>query len=74
MRRVWILAFPGAQVLDVTGPHEVFAIANRLGDARTPRYEVSVVAPTAGSIATSGGLALMPHRTLARATGPVDTR
>jgi transcriptional regulator GlxA family with amidase domain len=73
MRRVWILAFPGAQVLDVTGPHEVFAIANRLGDARTPRYAVSVMAPAAGPIATSGGLALMPHRTLARATGPVDT-
>jgi len=73
MRRVWILAFPGTQVLDVTGPHEVFAIANRLAGARTPRYEVSVVAPAAGPIATSGGLALMPHRTLARATGPIDT-
>ena len=73
MRRVWIVAFPGAQVLDVTGPWEVFALANRAGDTRAPRYAVSVVAPSAGAIATSGGLALVAQRTLAQATGPVDT-
>jgi transcriptional regulator GlxA family with amidase domain len=27
---VWILMFPDAQVLDVTGPLEVFALANRM--------------------------------------------
>jgi len=73
MRRVWIVAFPGAQVLDVTGPWEVFALANRAGGTRAPRYAVSVVAPSAGAIATSGGLALIAQRTLAQATGPVDT-
>jgi len=73
MRRVWIVAFPGAQVLDVTGPWEVFALANRAGGTRAPRYAVSVVAPSAGAIATSGGLALVAQRTLAQATGPVDT-
>ena len=73
MRRVWIVAFPGAQVLDVTGPWEVFALANRAGGPRPPRYAVSVVAPSAGAIATSGGLALLAQRTLAQATGPVDT-
>jgi len=73
MRRVWILAFPGAQVLDVSGPYEVFAMANRLGEARMPRYAVSVVAPAAGPVATTGGLALVAQRSLAQATGPVDT-
>jgi len=73
MRRVWIVAFPGAQVLDVTGPWEVFALANRAGGARAPRYAVSVVAPSAGAVATSGGLALLAQRSLAQATGPVDT-
>ena len=73
MRRVWIVAFPGAQVLDVTGPWEVFALANRAGGARAPRYAVSVVAPSAGTVATSGGLALVAQRTLAQASGPVDT-
>ena len=47
-RRVWVLAFPGVQVLDVTGPWEVFALANRIGSPRTPRYELTLVAPTAG--------------------------
>src|SRR4029078_643950 len=73
MRRVWIVAFPGAQVLDVTGPWEVCALANRAGGTRAPRYAVSVVAPSAGAIAPSGGLALIAQRTLAQATGPVDT-
>src|SRR5438309_177552 len=73
MTRVWIVAFPGSQLLDVTGPWEVFALANRVGDPRTPRYAASIVAPAAGAVATSGGLALVAHRSLAQATGPVDT-
>jgi transcriptional regulator GlxA family with amidase domain len=72
-RRVWVLAFPDAQVLDVTGPWEVFAIANRMGSPRAPRYTLSLVAPTAGPLATSGGLSLVAQRSLAEATGPVDT-
>jgi transcriptional regulator GlxA family with amidase domain len=72
-RSVWIVAFPDAQILDVTGPLEVFAIANRVDPARRPRYAVSLIAPTAGSIATSSGVALVAHRGLAEATGPVDT-
>jgi transcriptional regulator GlxA family with amidase domain len=73
MRRVWIVAFPDAQLLDVTGPWEVFAMANRVGEPRAPRYAVSVVAPAAGAVATSGGLALVAQRSLAQASGPVDT-
>jgi len=73
MRRVWILAFPGAQVLDVTGPYEVFAMASRLTDPPTARYDVAVVAPSGGRFATSGGLSLVADCSLAQATGPVDT-
>jgi transcriptional regulator GlxA family with amidase domain len=72
-RRVWLLAFPDAQVLDVTGPWEVFAIANRLGNPRPPRYALSLVAPAAGPFATSGGLSLVADQSLAQASGPVDT-
>jgi transcriptional regulator GlxA family with amidase domain len=72
-RRVWVLAFPDVQVLDVTGPWEVFALANRMGNPATPRYALSLVAPTTGPIATSGGLSLVPHRSLAQARGAVDT-
>jgi len=73
VRRIWIAAFPDVQVLDVTGPLEVFSMANRLGDARTPGYAVSVVAATSGPVATSNGLALVAQRGLARATGALDT-
>jgi transcriptional regulator GlxA family with amidase domain len=73
MRTVWIVAFPDAQLLDVAGPWEVFALANRLGGARARRYAVSVVAPSGGAVMTSGGLAVVAHRSLAQATGPVDT-
>jgi hypothetical protein len=44
VRRTWSAAFPDVRVLDVTGPLEVFSIANRLGGARTPGDAVSVVA------------------------------
>ena len=72
-RRVWVLGFPDAQVLDVTGPWEVFAIANRIGSPRAPRYALLLVAPAGDPFATSGGLSLVAHRSLAQATGPVDT-
>jgi transcriptional regulator GlxA family with amidase domain len=73
MRRVWVVAFPDAQVLDVTGPWEVFALANRVGTPPTPRYALSLVTPASGPFATSGGLPLVAHRSLAEAAGPVDT-
>jgi transcriptional regulator GlxA family with amidase domain len=73
MRQIWIAVFPDVQVLDVTGPLEVFSIANRLGEARTPGYAVSVVAATPGPVTTSSGLALVAQRGLARPAGALDT-
>jgi transcriptional regulator GlxA family with amidase domain len=70
---VWIGAFPDAQLLDVAGPWEVFALANRVGNPQTPRYRLSLLAPASGPFATSGGLSLLAHRSLAKARGPVDT-
>ena len=73
-KHIWILAFPGSQVLDVIGPHEVFAIANhQLADAGPPRYALSVVAPSTRPLLTSGGLSILAHQSLGQATGPVDT-
>jgi transcriptional regulator GlxA family with amidase domain len=73
LRPVWILIFPDVQVLDVTGPLEVFALANRLGAGRGPRYEISVVAPEAGAVVTSSGVPIVAGRGIRQATGPVDT-
>ena len=72
-RPVWIVAFPDVQILDVTGPLEVFSIANRVEPSRPPRYEIVLIAPTPGLIVTSSGVALQAHRGLAQARGPVDT-
>jgi transcriptional regulator GlxA family with amidase domain len=57
MRRILIAAFPGVQMLDVTGPMEVFSIATRLGHAS---YELSVVARDEAPLPASSGLRLVP--------------
>ena len=60
VRSVEVLAFPGVQVLDVTGPLQVFASANehvaRNGDG--PHYRLRVVAKSGGAVASSAGLGL----------------
>ena len=58
-RRVEILAFPDVQLLDVSGPLQVFATANELASGGgTPAYDAVVVAATA-PVVSSAGLALL---------------
>jgi transcriptional regulator GlxA family with amidase domain len=70
MRRVLIVAFPGVQSLDVTGPLEVFATAAHLADGA---YHVEVVASEAGPLRTESGLRILPERALSACRGPIDT-
>jgi len=74
--RVVMLGFPQAQVLDITGPLEVFARTSRwLAEhrgTRTPAYETELVAARAGPFATSGGLQLVATRRYEDA-GSIDT-
>lgn len=64
-----MLGFPGAQILDITGPLEVFARTSRwLRDHRklsAEAYEIELVAPRAGAFTTSGGLQLLAARSYA---------
>jgi transcriptional regulator GlxA family with amidase domain len=53
-RAVVIVTFPGVLALDVVGPLEVFAMANRFG-AR-PGYATSVVSMAGGALTASSGL------------------
>jgi transcriptional regulator GlxA family with amidase domain len=75
-RRVAMLAYPQAQILDITGPLEVFARTSRwLADhtgRRVPAYAVELVAARRGPLVTSGGLRLIATRAY-RELGPVDT-
>ncbi|CAN5313729.1 helix-turn-helix domain-containing protein [soil metagenome] len=55
-RMVAIVGYPGVQSLDLVGPWEVFAMANRFsGQAR---YELLLAAPSRGPIVSNSGLSL----------------
>ncbi|KQU16285.1 AraC family transcriptional regulator [Methylobacterium sp. Leaf94] len=71
-RRIEILAFPGVQLLDVSGPLQVFATANDLaGEAPAP-YALRVAAAGGGVVLSSAGLGLATEP-LPAAEAPVDT-
>ena len=61
-----MLAYPDVQVLDVTGPLEVFGRAARWirdhGLSRELVYHVEIVAPRAGAFRSSSGLRLVAER------------
>ena len=71
-----MLGFPQAQVLDITGPLEVFSrtarwLAEHRG-ARTPAYVTEFIAARAGPVAMSNGLQLVASRRFA-AVDDADT-
>jgi transcriptional regulator GlxA family with amidase domain len=68
-RRVVIVAFPGVQTLDVTGPAEVFRAA---GLVRPPGYEVTAAAAQPGPLPTST-VSFVPDARLDQVKGPIDT-
>ena len=72
-KRIEIVGFAGAQLLDVTGPLQVFASANDLARAAglPPPYRPLVVA-AASRVVSSSGAALLAAR-LPRAGVAVDT-
>jgi transcriptional regulator GlxA family with amidase domain len=74
--RIAMLVYPGAQILDISGPLEVFARTARwLCDRRVtdaPAYVVELVAERAGPVRTSGGIDLLVHHNL-RDAPPMDT-
>jgi transcriptional regulator GlxA family with amidase domain len=75
-REVVILVYPGVQSLDFTGPLEVFTGAHQLlaHDARSERgYRVSLLSTDGAPLATSSGLAVVPHGSLAEAPACIDT-
>jgi transcriptional regulator GlxA family with amidase domain len=66
-RTVAILAMPGVQLLDVSGPLDVFAEANL--QAGRDRYRLRVVASRPGEIRSSSGARLLPDHVIG---GSVD--
>jgi len=71
-RVIAIVAMPGVQLLDVSGPLDVFAEANV--QARKDVYRLLIVAKTAGHIRSSSGVRLVPDLAIGDAMGvKIDT-
>lgn len=59
-RLVAIIGFEGAAALDITGPHEVFAMATHLAqDKAKPPYRLLLLAEKVGAFRTASGLSLV---------------
>jgi len=71
-RRVVMVAFEDFQILDLTGPAEVFAVANRLLPAGD-RYRVQVLSPDGAGLRASSGIVLSADGGLEAGRGPIDT-
>lgn len=73
-RSVVLVVFPDVQLLDVSGPLQVFASANELAVQRglTAPYASRVVAAEAGLVTTSSGLTLL-SKSINSVKGCIDT-
>ena len=58
--RLFILAYEGCQLLDVTGPAAVFGAANDAVGSKV--YDLQIVSPDGGAVATNSGVALHSRR------------
>ncbi len=59
VRTIELLAVPRLQILDVTGPMQVFATANDLAGGAGAPYALRLVSPGGGAVAASSGFALL---------------
>jgi transcriptional regulator GlxA family with amidase domain len=74
-KRIVMIAFPDAEVLDISGPLDVFSIVARMlaASGYRPPYTIEVVASKAGPLTTSSGIRLIADRSTHELRGKVDT-
>ena len=76
-RRVVIIAAPGAEMLDLVGPFQVFASATQLAQPDTdcaPIYRVEIVSCSRRTaFVTNCGLRMSAHRSFRDVRGQIDT-
>jgi len=74
-RKIVMVAFPDAQMLDVTGPLEVFSSSSRILERQgtADAYTVELVADEAGPLPMSSGIQLVATRAIADCTDSIDT-
>lgn len=71
--RVVIVAFPGVELLDVTGPAEVFSVASRAAGDGHPGYTVRIATEDGGALTTSSGVRLLADLRLDEVAGQMET-
>jgi transcriptional regulator GlxA family with amidase domain len=77
-RRIAFLATPNAQALEVAGPIEVFAMADRklkeTGRGRSPAYLIDIISASEDlQIRSDSGLSMLAQRSYRDVTEPIDT-
>ncbi|MBU4434761.1 MAG: GlxA family transcriptional regulator [Alphaproteobacteria bacterium] len=70
-RKIAIVGYRGAQSLDITGPFEVFAMANRFGGVMA--YDPVLASPHGGEIVCNSGLSLANSVAFADLPEDLDT-
>lgn len=76
-KAVYIVAYPGVEIIDVTGPMEVFAFANyglmQSGLRKQPAYELKVIAAQQGVVQSSCGLQIVADKAYSDVQEGIDT-
>jgi transcriptional regulator GlxA family with amidase domain len=72
-RRVVFVAFANCQILDLTGPLEVFSMASRIVGGSKPPYRTEVVTEGGDPFRASCGVEIRPDSALAAVEGRIDT-
>ncbi|MEM9557249.1 MAG: helix-turn-helix domain-containing protein [Acidobacteriota bacterium] len=73
-RRIVFLAFPQVALLDLTGPWEVFSLANTLRGGEAPPYDLELVSGDgSATILSVGGISMESHRAARKCRGAIDT-
>jgi transcriptional regulator GlxA family with amidase domain len=77
VRSVGIVGFPGVEILDITGPTEVFSFTNlyfqRRGCTQTTVYPLTLLAEEAGQLATLSGIRIVAEKSFRTAEDHFDT-
>lgn len=67
--RIVFAIFPGFQMIDLTGPHEVFSQSVRLG----AHISIETVAASTEPVEASSGLLVLPSKSIEEIEGEIDT-
>jgi transcriptional regulator GlxA family with amidase domain len=77
IRPVSIVTYPGLEIIDLTGPMEVFAFANNAlqqsGIYNEPAYPMQVLAATPGPVRSSCGLQIIADKAYSDVQDGIDT-